>query len=209
MTRPGMTIVCGDSHTSTHGAFGALAFGIGSSQIRDVLATQCVAMDQLKVRKIEVNGRMKPGVTAKDVALFIINRLGAGGGIGYVYEFCGEVLDSMGMEERMTVCNMSIEGGARAGYVNPDQVTFDYLYGREHSPKGEAWDRAVTAWKNLGSDRNAVYDDAIVFDAAEIEPRVTWGVTPAQSVAVGESLPDPGAAKNGSEREAGPAHTNI
>jgi len=191
LVHPGMTVVCGDSHTSTLGAFGTLAFGIGTSQVRDVLASQCIAMDRMKVRRVEVDGRLKPGVAAKDVALFLINRLGTDGGIGYVVEFGGDVFDNMDMEGRMTVCNMAVEGGARAGYVNPDQVTFDYLKGREHAPRGEAWDRAVATWKNFVSDGAAVYDDLVAFDAAEIEPRVTWGVTPAQSVAVGEPLPDP------------------
>lgn len=202
LTRPGMTIACGDSHTSTHGAFGALAFGIGTSQVRDVLATQCIAMDPMKVRKIEINGKLKPGVTPKDVSLFIINRLGSDGGIGYVYEYCGEVFDGMSMEGRMTVCNMAIEGGARAGYVNPDQKTFEYMKGREYVPKDEAWDNAVAAWKNIASDEMAVYDDMVAFDGAEIEPMVTWGVTPAQSVSVSQSLPDPAAVTDAGERGA-------
>lgn len=200
LTMPGMTIACGDSHTSTHGAFGALAFGIGTSQVRDVLATQCVAMDPMKVRKIEITGRLKPGVTPKDVSLFVINRLGVAGGIGYVNEYCGEVFDSMSMEGRMTVCNMAIEGGARAGYINPDQTTFDYMKGREYSPAGDAWDRAVAAWKTFASDEKAVYDDTVTFDGAEINPMVTWGVTPAQSVSVSQSLPHPGEAADSGER---------
>ncbi|HTB23182.1 MAG TPA: 3-isopropylmalate dehydratase large subunit [bacterium] len=191
LTQPGLTIACGDSHTSTHGAFGTLAFGIGTSQVRDVLATQCLAMDAMKVRRIEVNGKLKPGVTPKDVILAIIHRLGVKGGIGYAYEYAGEVFDAMSMEGRMTVCNMSIEGGARAGYVNPDETTFSYLKGREHSPKGEAWEKALTVWRSFASDKDAVYDDVVRIDAAEIAPMVTWGVTPAQSVSVGQSLPDP------------------
>ncbi len=202
LTRPGMTIACGDSHTSTHGAFGALAFGIGTSQVRGVLATQCIAMDPMKVRKIEINGKLKPGVTPKDVSLFIINRLGSDGGIGYVYEYCGEVFDDMSMEGRMTVCNMAIEGGARTGYVNPDQKTFDYMKGREYVPKGEAWHHAVAAWKSIASDEMSVYDDMVVFDGAEIEPMVTWGVTPAQSVSVSQLLPDPAAVADTGERGA-------
>lgn len=201
LTQPGLTIACGDSHTSTHGAFGTLAFGIGTSQVRDVLATQCVAMNPMKVRKVEINDKLKPGVTAKDVILFIINRLGAKGGIGYAYEYCGEVIDSMSMDGRMTVCNMSIEGGARIGYINPDDTTFDYLNGLEYSPKGKAWDKAVAAWKNLASDKDAVYDDIVNFSAAEIEPMVTWGVTPAQSVAIGQALPDPATVLDPGERQ--------
>ena len=146
LTQPGMTIACGDSHTSTHGAFGTLAFGIGTSQVRDVLATQCLAMDPMKVRRVQIDGRLPPGVTAKDVALFIINRLGVKGGLGYAYEYAGQVFDEMSMEGRMTVCNMAIEGGARIGYVNPDETTFAFLEGREHAPAGADWDAAVTRW---------------------------------------------------------------
>jgi 3-isopropylmalate/(R)-2-methylmalate dehydratase large subunit len=200
LTQPGMTIACGDSHTSTHGAFGTLAFGIGTSQVRDILATQCLAMDPLKVRRIEVTGALKKGVTPKDVILFIINRLGVKGGIGYAYEFGGEVFDAMTMEGRMTVCNMAIEGGARAGYINPDATTFSYLQGREYSPKGAAWDKALEVWKSFVSDKDAAYDDKVVFKGEDIEPMVTWGVTPAQSVAVGESLPDPAKVADQGER---------
>ncbi len=210
LIRPGMSVVCGDSHTSTLGAFGTLAFGIGTSQVRDVLATQCIAMAPFKVRKIEINGRLNRGVTPKDVALFIINRLGVAGGIGYVYEYCGEVFDRMSMEGRMTVCNMTIEGGARAGYVNPDEVTFAYLKGREYSPQGDAWDRAVETWKTFASDPSAVYDDSVLFDAAEIEPMVTWGITPAQSVAIGKPLPKPAAIQDSGERAAlGAAYAHM
>jgi len=200
LTQPGMTIACGDSHTSTHGAFGSLAFGIGTSQVRDVLATQCLAMDPMKVRRIEVNGSLRPGVTPKDVILFIINKLGVKGGIGYAYEYAGAVFDAMSMEGRMTVCNMSIEGGARAGYVNPDATTFAYLKGREHAPKGAAWDKAVGVWSSFASDKNAVYDDLVRIQGGDIEPMVTWGVTPAQSVAVGQRLPDPAATADSGER---------
>lgn len=189
LTQPGMTIACGDSHTATHGAFGTLAFGIGTSQVRDVLATGCLAMEPLKVRKVEVNGSLKPGVTPKDVILFIINRLGVKGGIGFVYEYAGEVFDSMDMEGRLTVCNMSIEGGARAGYVNPDTVTFSYLKGREYAPKGDGWAKAVKWWQSLASETDAEYDDIAQFDGGEIEPMVTWGITPGQSVPVTGSLP--------------------
>jgi 3-isopropylmalate/(R)-2-methylmalate dehydratase large subunit len=189
ITQPGMTICCGDSHTSTHGAFGALAFGIGTSQIRDVLATQTLAMDKLKVRRIEVQGALLSGVYAKDVILHIIRKLGVNGGVGYAYEYGGEVFDRFTMEERMTVCNMSIEGGARCGYVNPDATTYDYLRGREYAPKGAAWDRAVADWESLRSDADAAYDDLVVIRAEDIEPTVTWGINPGQSVAVGERLP--------------------
>ncbi len=202
LTQPGMTIACGDSHTSTHGAFGTLAFGIGTSQVRDVLATQCLAMDSMKVRRIEVNGQLKTGVTPKDVILYIINKLGVKGGIGFAYEYAGVVFKNMSMEGRMTVCNMSIEGGARAGYVNPDDTTFDYLNGREHSPKGEAWNTAVAKWRSFASDADASFDDVVKYDAADIEPMVTWGVTPGQSVSVGQALPDPAAVADAGERGA-------
>jgi 3-isopropylmalate/(R)-2-methylmalate dehydratase large subunit len=200
LTTPGMTIACGDSHTSTHGAFGSLAFGIGTSQVRDVLATQCLAMDPLKVRRIEINGKLGEGVTPKDVALFIINRLGVKGGIGHVYEYAGEVFDDMSMEGRMTVCNMSIEGGARAGYVNPDEKTFSYLKDREYSPQGEQWDSAVSRWASFASDSDAEYDEVVRYSADEIRPMVTWGVTPGQSVGIGETLPDPEAMVDDGDR---------
>jgi 3-isopropylmalate/(R)-2-methylmalate dehydratase large subunit len=192
LTQPGMTICCGDSHTSTHGAFGALAFGIGTSQVRDVLATQTLSMGKLKVRRIEVNGKLPTGVYAKDVILAIIRKLGVQGGVGYAYEYAGSVFDSFSMEERMTVCNMSIEGGARAGYVNPDQTTYDYLKGRRYSPSGAAWDRAVQYWESVKSDPDAKYDDVVRFDAASIEPMVTWGITPGQSIGVQAQVPDLG-----------------
>jgi 3-isopropylmalate/(R)-2-methylmalate dehydratase large subunit len=191
LTQPGMTICCGDSHTSTHGAFGAIAFGIGTSQVRDVLATQTLAMGKSKVRRIEVNGKLRPGVYAKDVVLDIIHRLGVQGGVGYAYEYAGDVFDRFSMEERMTVCNMSIEGGARCGYVNPDATTYAYLKGREMSPTGEAWDRAVTYWESLRSDPDAHYDDIVKINAEDIEPVVTWGITPAQSTPVSAMIPQP------------------
>jgi 3-isopropylmalate/(R)-2-methylmalate dehydratase large subunit len=189
LTQPGMTIACGDSHTSTHGAFGAIAFGIGTSQVRDVLASQTLALGKLKVRRIEVNGTLPQGVYAKDVILHIIRTLGVKGGVGYAYEFAGSTLDSMSMEGRMTICNMAIEGGARCGYVNPDQTTYDYLQGREFAPQGEAWDKAVAWWNTLHSDADAVYDDVVVFNAADIAPTVTWGITPGQGIGVKETLP--------------------
>jgi 3-isopropylmalate/(R)-2-methylmalate dehydratase large subunit len=189
LTQPGMTICCGDSHTSTHGAFGAIAFGIGTSQVRDVLATQTLAMGKLKVRRIEVNGKLRPGVYAKDVALYIIQKLGVQGGVGYAYEFAGEVFDNFSMEERMTVCNMSIEGGARCGYVNPDTTTFEYLKGRPSAPSAENWERAVTYWQSIASDADAKFDDVVRYDANDIQPVVTWGITPSQSIAVGDVIP--------------------
>lgn len=191
LTQPGMTIACGDSHTSTHGAFGAIAFGIGTSQVRDVLASQTLALSKLKVRKVEVNGKLPPGVYAKDVILHVIRTLGVKGGVGYAYEFAGTTFQAMSMEERMTVCNMAIEGGARCGYVNPDEVTFEYLKGRDFAPQGEAWDQAVTWWTSLRSDADAVYDDVVTFDAAEIAPTVTWGITPGQGIAINEAVPTP------------------
>jgi len=191
LTQPGMTIACGDSHTSTHGAFGAIAFGIGTSQVRDVLATQTMTIAPLKVRRIEVNGRLGPGVTAKDVILYIIAKLGVHGGVGYAYEYAGDVFDGMTMDERMTVCNMSIEGGARAGYVNPDEKTFAFLRDRPYAPQGEAWDRAVAFWRSMASDADAAYDDVVEFDASEIEPMVTWGINPGQAVGVSGRIPDP------------------
>ena len=189
LTQPGMTIACGDSHTSTHGAFGAIAFGIGTSQVRDVLASQTLALAKLKVRKIEVNGDLAPGVYAKDVVLHIIRKLGVNGGVGYAYEYAGSTFAAMSMEERMTVCNMSIEGGARCGYINPDQVTFDYLQGRDFAPTGENWEQAVQWWQAIASDEDAVYDDIVTFKAEEIEPTVTWGITPGQGLGVSETIP--------------------
>ena len=191
LTQPGMTLACGDSHTSTHGAFGTLAFGIGTSQVRDVLATQTLAMDKLKVRRINVTGELGTGVYPKDVILYIIRRLGVGGGKGFAYEYGGPVVDRMNMEERMTVCNMSIEGGALVGYVNPDQTTFDYLKGRPHVPKGNGFERAVAYWKSVATDANAEYDDVVAYDGKEIEPTVTWGINPGQSVGISETLPKP------------------
>ncbi len=189
LTQPGMTIACGDSHTSTHGAFGAIAFGIGTSQVRDVLASQTLALSKLKVRKIEVNGTLKPGVYAKDVVLHIIRNLGVKGGVGYAYEYAGSTFEEMTMEERMTACNMSIEGGARCGYVNPDKVTYEYLKGKDFVPKGEDWDKAVSWWESIRSDADAEYDDIVKFDAADIPPTVTWGITPGQGIGVNQTVP--------------------
>ncbi len=200
ITQPGTTIVCGDSHTATHGAFGAIAFGIGTTQVRDVLATQTIAMEKLKVRRINVEGELRPGVYSKDVALHIIRLLGANGGIGYAYEYGGRVFDNFTMEERMTVCNMSIEGGARCGYVNPDQTTLNYLEGRPHTPKDAAWDDAVKRWKSYASDADADYDDVVNIDAADIEPTVTWGISPDHGIAISETIPDPENANSEAER---------
>ena len=191
LTQPGMTIACGDSHTATHGAVGAIAFGIGTSQVRDVLATQCLAMAKPKLRQVRVDGALSKGVYAKDVILAIIRNLGVNGGVGYAYEYAGTVVDRMTMEERLTLCNMSIEGGARSGYVNPDQTTFDYLRGRQYAPQGAAFDRAVTWWTSMASDATASYDDVKRLDGAAIPPMVTWGINPGQSVGVGERIPSP------------------
>ncbi|MBD3883261.1 3-isopropylmalate dehydratase large subunit [Phormidium tenue FACHB-886] len=191
LTQPGMTIACGDSHTSTHGAFGAIAFGIGTSQVRDVLASQTLALSKLKVRRVEVNGQLQPGVYAKDVILHIIRTLGVTGGVGYAYEFAGTTIEQMSMEERMTVCNMAIEGGARCGYINPDAVTFEYIKGRDFAPQGEAWEQAVNWWQSIRSDADAQYDDVVVFDAADIAPTVTWGITPGQGIGVNQTIPTP------------------
>lgn len=193
LTQPGMTICCGDSHTATHGAFGCIALGIGTSQVRDVLASQTLAMDPLKVRRIRVEGQMGVGVTAKDVILHIIRVLGVNGGVGYAYEYAGSVIDRMTMEERMTVCNMSIEGGARCGYINPDDTTFEFLKGRERVP--EDFDAACEKWRGYASDADASFDDEVVIDAADIKPTVTWGVTPAQAISIEELVPSPESAQ--------------
>ena len=189
ITQPGTTIACGDSHTSTHGAFGAIAFGIGTSQVRDVLATQTIALNKLKVRRINVNGKLAPGVYAKDVILHIIRILGTNGGTGFAYEYGGDVFNGFSMEERMTVCNMSIEGGARVGYVNPDETTFEYLKGRKYCPKDSDFDLAVERWKNFASDADCQYDDIVTIDANEIQPTVTWGITPGQGIGIDECIP--------------------
>ncbi len=191
LTQPGMTIACGDSHTSTHGAFGSVAFGIGTSQVRDVLASQCLALEPLRVRRIEVSGTLARGVYAKDVILEIIRRLGVKGGVGFAYEYAGEAVHRMSMDERMTICNMSIEGGARVGYVNPDRIAIDYLKGRQFAPQGEAFDRASRWWLSQASDANARYDDEVRLDGGELEPVVTWGINPGQSVGVSQRIPRP------------------
>jgi len=202
LTQPGLTIACGDSHTPTHGAFGAIALGIGTSQVRDVLATQTLALAPLKVRRINVNGKLGPGISAKDVILHIIRALGVNGGTGFAYEYGGSGIAAMDMEERMTLCNMSIEGGARAGYVNPDKTTFAYLKGRKYAPKGAAWTSALKRWKAVASDPDAVYDDTVNLDAKDIRPTVTWGINPGQSFCVDENVPVPENAKDAAERAA-------
>jgi 3-isopropylmalate/(R)-2-methylmalate dehydratase large subunit len=189
LTQPGMTIACGDSHTSTHGAFGALAFGIGTSQVRDVLASQCLAMDPLKVRRIDVSGALGPGVSPKDLILHIIRRLGVEGGVGYAYEYGGPAIARLGMDARMTVCNMSVEGGARAGYINPDETTYRYLEGRAFAPQGDAFTAAREWWASMASDPDASYDDEVRMDGSRVEPMVTWGINPGQSVGIGERVP--------------------
>ena len=211
ITQPGTTIACGDSHTSTHGAFGAIAFGIGTSQVRDVLATQTMALHKPKVRRIEVNGKLAPGVYAKDVILHIIRKLGVNGGLGYAYEYAGTTFDAFTQEERMTVCNMSIEGGARVGYVNPDNTTFEYLKGRPYSPKGAEWDAAVERWKAIASDPDAKYDDIVTYKAEDIAPTVTWGINPGQAIFIHENVPSANEVpeKDRATAEEALAHMNL
>ncbi|MFD0903721.1 3-isopropylmalate dehydratase large subunit [Actinomadura sediminis] len=191
LTQPGMTVVCGDSHTSTHGAFGALAFGIGTSEVEHVLATQTLPQVKPKTMAVTVEGELPAGVTAKDLILAIIARIGTGGGQGHIIEYRGAAIRSLSMEGRMTVCNMSIEAGARAGMIAPDQTTFDYIEGRPHAPQGADWDAAVEYWTSLRTDDDAVFDKEIVIDAAELTPFVTWGTNPGQGLPLGESVPDP------------------
>ena len=191
LTQPGMTIVCGDSHTSTHGAFGALAFGIGTSEVGHVLATQCLLQHRPKTFEIRLDGRLNPGVTAKDIILAIIARIGVGGGTGHVLEYRGEAVRALDMEGRMTVCNMSIEAGARAGMIAPDDTTIEYLVGRPFAPKGEAWDRAVQSWRELPSDEGAVFDQSLVLDASQIEPMITYGTNPAMGTPITGRVPQP------------------
>ncbi len=193
LTQPGMTIVCGDSHTSTHGAFGALAFGIGTSEVEHVLATQTLPLKPFKTMAITVNGRLRPGVTSKDVILAVIARIGTGGGQGYVLEYRGEAIEALSMEARMTICNMSIEAGARAGMIAPDDTTFAYLQGRPHAPTGDSWDEAVAYWRTLATDPDATFDHEVVLDADDIAPFVTWGTNPGQGLPLSESVPDPAA----------------
>jgi 3-isopropylmalate/(R)-2-methylmalate dehydratase large subunit len=189
LTQPGMTIVCGDSHTSTHGAFGAIAFGIGTSEVEMVLASQCILQPRPKTMRINYNGQLKPGVTAKDIALYTISQLTTGGATGYFVEYAGEAIRNLSMEERMTVCNLSIEMGARGGMIAPDETTFAYVKGREFAPKDEAWDKALAYWKTLKSDDDAKFDREISFDAASIEPWITYGTNPGMGMAIGGSIP--------------------
>ncbi|MCH5227870.1 MAG: 3-isopropylmalate dehydratase large subunit [Muribaculaceae bacterium] len=189
LTGPGMTIVCGDSHTSTHGALGAIAFGIGTSEIEMVLATQCVLQPKPKSMRITIDGKLQPGVTAKDMALYVISKLGTGGATGYFVEYAGEAVRNLNMEQRMTLCNLSIEMGARGGMIAPDEVTFEYLKGRPYAPKGEEWEKAVEYWKTLPSDADAKFDREIRFDAKDIEPRLTFGTNPGMGIGISEKVP--------------------
>lgn len=189
-TQPGMTIACGDSHTATHGAFGSIAFGIGTTQVKDVLASQCLFVRKPRVRQIRVDGELKPGVYAKDVILAIINKLGIKGGIGYAYEYAGSVIDALNMEERMTVCNMSIEGGALVGYVNPDERTIEYLRGRKYVPKGPAFQNLAEWWLSLVSGPYAEFDEIVEMEGADIPPMATWGTNPGQSIGVSDRIPE-------------------
>ena len=202
ITQPGMTIVCGDSHTATHGAFGALAFGIGTSEVEHVLATQTLAMEKPKTMKVEVVGKLSKGVGPKDLILGIIRKIGTGGGAGHVIEYVGDAIKEMSMENRMTICNMSIEGGARAGMIAPDEITFNYLKNRNYAPKDADWEDAISEWSELYSDPNASFDKTILIDASEIEPSVSWGTNPSQIIFVNDVIPNPDEFENESEKEA-------
>ena len=202
ITQPGMTIVCGDSHTATHGAFGALAFGIGTSEVEHVLATQTLAMEKPKTMKVEVKGTLPKGVGPKDVILGIIRKIGTGGGAGHVIEYVGDFIKDLSMENRMTICNMSIEGGARAGMIAPDEVTFEYLKNKNYAPKGADWDDAIDEWSELFTDEDAVYDKEIVIDASELEPSISWGTNPSQVIFINDSIPHPDDFSNNSDKEA-------
>jgi 3-isopropylmalate/(R)-2-methylmalate dehydratase large subunit len=202
LTQPGMTIVCGDSHTSTHGAFGALAFGIGTSEVAHVLATQCLIQNKPRTMAIRVNGRLQNGVTAKDIILAIIAKIGVGGGTGYVVEYTGEAIRALSMEERMTICNMSIEGGARAGLVAPDETTFNYIAGKPHAPQGVAWDAAVAAWRQLPPDEGATYDAEVTLDASALTPMITYGTNPGMGIPITGHIPTPTELPDPSQRTA-------
>jgi len=202
LTQPGMTIVCGDSHTSTHGAFGALAFGIGTSEVAHVLATQCLLQTKPKTMAVRIDGRLQPGVTAKDIILAIIAKIGVGGGTGYVFEYTGSAIEALSMEERMTICNMSIEGGARAGMIAPDDITFNYIAGKPRAPQGAAWEAAVTEWKQLPTDAGATYDAEIRLDASSLTPMITYGTNPGMGMAITEAVPDPDKLNDPSQRAA-------
>ena len=202
ITQPGMTIVCGDSHTATHGAFGALAFGIGTSEVEHVLATQTLAMEKPKTMKVEVIGDVSEGVGPKDIILGIIRKIGTGGGAGHVIEYVGNVIQNMSMENRMTICNMSIEGGARAGMIAPDEVTFNYLKEKNYAPKGSDWDDAIAEWENLYSDEDSVFDKVVTINADELEPSISWGTNPSQIIFVNDTIPHPNDFDEESEKEA-------
>ncbi len=202
LTQPGMTVVCGDSHTSTHGAFGALAFGIGTSEVEHVMATQSLSLKPFKTMAINVEGTLKPGVTSKDIILAVIAKIGTGGGQGYVLEYRGSAIRSLSMDARMTICNMSIEAGARAGMIAPDEITFEYVKGRPHAPKGEDWDAAVADWKNLHSDEGATFDAEVFLNADELEPFVTWGTNPGQGVSLSQNVPSPEDYQDENDRKA-------
>jgi 3-isopropylmalate/(R)-2-methylmalate dehydratase large subunit len=201
LTQPGMTVVCGDSHTATHGAFGALAFGIGTSEVEMVLATQCLLQRPSKTFEVNVEGTLKPGVSAKDIILALCAKIGIGGGTGCVFEFTGSAIRSLSMEERMTVCNMSIEAGARAGLIAPDEKTYEYIKGRKYAPQGEAWDKAVAFWKTLLTDEGATYDYSVRIDADTLEPMITFGTNPGMGMAISGKVPDPAAQQDPLERE--------
>ena len=202
ITQPGMTIVCGDSHTATHGAFGALAFGIGTSEVEHVLATQTLAMEKPKTMKVEVIGDVSEGVGPKDIILGIIRKIGTGGGAGHVIEYVGDVIQNMSMENRMTICNMSIEGGARAGMIAPDEVTFNYLKEKNYAPKGSDWDDAIAEWGNLYSDEDAEFDKVVTINADELEPSISWGTNPSQVIFINDTIPHPDDFNEESEKEA-------
>ena len=202
LTQPGMTIVCGDSHTATHGAFGALAFGIGTSEVEMVLATQTLLQRPPRSYEVRVDGQLRPGVTAKDIILNLISRIGVGGGTGHVFEYTGEAIRGLSMEERMTICNMSIEGGARAGLIAPDETTFEYVRGKPHAPKGSDFDAAVAYWRTLPSDPGATYEKSIVIDASALEPMITYGTNPGMGMGITEAVPDPAAEADESGRRA-------
>ncbi|MGB0389107.1 MAG: 3-isopropylmalate dehydratase large subunit [Ardenticatenaceae bacterium] len=200
LTRPGMTIVCGDSHTSTHGAFGALAFGIGTSEVEHVLATQCLLQYKPKTYEVRVDGKLSAGVSAKDIILALLSRIGIGGGTGHVFEYCGSAIRSLSMEERMTICNMSIEGGARAGMIAPDDTTFEYIKGRTFTPKGQDWENALAHWRTLPTDEGATYDKSITIDANKLTPMITYGTNPGLGMSITDRIPDPSTIKDLSQR---------
>jgi 3-isopropylmalate/(R)-2-methylmalate dehydratase large subunit len=202
LTQPGMTIVCGDSHTSTHGAFGALAFGIGTSEVAHVLATQCLIQNKPKTMEVRIDGRLQPGVTAKDIILAIIAKIGVGGGTGYVFEYTGEAIRALSMEERMTICNMSIEGGARAGLIAPDETTFSYVAGRPYAPKGAAWEAALRSWRELPTDAGATYEATVTLDADALTPMITYGTNPGMGMPINGRIPTPSELPDPSQRTA-------